>query len=756
MEIKPEPQQPQTKNIDPRFLKPYDAKEVETRIYELWEKSGYFNPDKCIADGITSKDADYFSIVLPPPNVTGTLHMGSAFMLAIEDTMVRFNRMRGKRTLWLPGTDHAAIATQAKVESEIYKKEKKRRHDIGREELLKRINKFASENHDVMVQQMRKTGCSLDWSREAFTLDEKRNLAVRTAFKKMYNSGLIYRKFRIVNWDPKGQTTISDDEIVYQPVKAKLYTFRYSKEFPIPIATTRPETKVGDTAVAVNPNDKRYKQFVGKEFDLDFAGVKLHIKIVADDSVDITFGTGAVGVTPAHSSADWEMSERHKLTVIPIINEYARMSVETEGLKDKKVAEAREIVVDWLKSHKLLDKEEEIDHNIATAERTGGIIEPLPKLQWFVDVNAKFKNQSENLKGIKKHQETSLKELMIAAVKNGQIKIVPEHFEKVYYNWVENLRDWCISRQIWYGHRVPVWYRGSETYCDILPPEGGGWVEDSDTLDTWFSSGLWTFSTLGWPTSSATATAGQTGPENDFANYLPTTVLETAYDILFFWVARMILMSTYLTGDIPFKTVYLHGLVRDKDGKKISKSLGNNVDPLAVIEKYGADAMRMALIVGTGPGNDSKMSEEKLKAYRHFANKIWNIARFILSSTNTDKSESETASLNDEDKKTCAEFAELAKDVTADMENYRLYIAADKIYHYVWHNFADVIIEKAKPVIFGTDQSAKKSANVMLRKIFLESLKLLHPFMPYVTEEIWSVIQKDRPAKQLMVEKWPV
>ena len=730
-------------NTDPRFLKPYDAKDVEDRIYAIWEKSGYFNPDKCIEDGVTQKNAPYFSMVLPPPNVTGTLHMGSAFMLAIEDIMVRFNRMSGKRTLWIPGTDHAAIATQAKVESLIYKKENKRRHDIGREELLKRIKQYASESHDTIVKQIRKTGCSIDWSREAFTLDEKRNLAVKTAFKKMYDDGLVYRGFRIINWDPKGQTTISDDEVVYQSAKTKFYTFRYSKHFPIAIATTRPETKVGDTAVAVNPLDKRYKDFIGQDYDIDFAGVKLHIKIVADDSVDMEFGTGAVGVTPAHSAADWEMAERHKLPIIPVINEFARMSVETENLKDKKVAEAREIIVEWLKSENLLEKEEEIEHNIATAERTGGIIEPLPKLQWFVNVNKKIKLPHSNIPGISSGKEYTLKDLMLAPVKKNSIKIIPDRFEKVYIHWVENLHDWCISRQIWYGHRIPIWYKGEDIYCDVNPPEGVGWIQDEDTLDTWFSSGMWTFSTMGWPEKTT-----------DLANYHPTSVIETGYDILFIWVIKMVMMSTYLVGEIPFKIVYLHGLVRDKDGKKISKSLGNNIDPTEVIEKFGADAMRMSLLVGTGPGNDSKMSEEKLKAYKHFANKLWNVARYVLS--NTDGSEDELKLLQPNEKNIYTQFLTFANEMTADMENYRLHIAAEKIYHYIWHTFADVIIEISKPVIFGDDETAKISSKCLLNLIFRDSLKLLHPFMPYVTEEIWSLYSGKKQEKLLMIEKWPV
>lgn len=743
------------------FKKPYNPTEHEDLIYKKWEESGFFNPDVCIEKGIAEKDADYFSIVLPPPNVTGTLHMGSAFMLALEDIMVRWNRMLGKKTLWVPGTDHAAIATQSKVEKLIQKEEGKNRFDLGREEFLKRVEKFAGENHDTIVKQMKKMGCSLDWSREAFTLDEKRNLAVKTVFKKMYDDGLVYRGYRVVNWDPKGQTTISDDEVVYEERKAMMYTFRYSPDFPVAISTTRPETKVGDTAVAVHPNDERYKKYVGKTFDVeDFSGEKLSIKIIADESVDPEFGTGALGVTPAHSQIDWEIAQRHDLPLKPVINEYARMSVESPLLKDKKVAEAREMVAQWLRDHGLMIKEEEITQNVSTAERTGGIVEPLPKLQWFVDVNKEFEREGKKV---------TLKRLMLRAVENGDIKIIPERFEKVYTHWIGNLRDWCVSRQIWYGHRIPVYYSKPENSKSQTQnsgeeivvgekPEGEGWIQDEDTLDTWFSSALWTFSTLGWP-HVAQASRGEPGPENDFANYHPTSVLETGYDILFFWVARMILMSTYATGQIPFKNVYLHGLVRDNQGKKISKSLGNNIDPLDMAMKYGADSVRMGLIVGTGPGNDTKMSEEKLKAYKHFANKLWNIARFVLENNPEMKDDATVAAKDETNKKHLEEFGAIIEDVTKDMENYRFYLAADKLYHYTWHTFADVIIEESKSKIRPNysepplDTPEALAAKNLLGLLLKEQLKLLHPFMPFITEKIWDMLPGTK--NLLMVEKWP-
>ena len=714
--------------MDEKFLKPYNPGETEARIYELWEKSGYFNPDACIKDGVVAPDAEPFSMVLPPPNVTGRLHMGHALMLAIQDTVTRFKRMQGKRTLWLPGTDHAAIATQAVVEKKIKKEEGKSRHDLGREELLKRIEEYATESHDTIVNQVKTMGGSLDWSRESFTLDETRNRAVNKVFKDMYDAGLIYRGNRIVNWDPKGQTTISDDEIVYEERDAKLYTFRYSKDFPIAVATTRPETKVGDVGVAVHPDDARYKEFVGKEYDAVFCEVPIHIKVVADKEVDPTFGTGAVGLTPAHSMTDWEIADRHQLShEVVVINEYAKMTVPGR-LEGKKTTEARDMVVEWLKDEGLLEKEEDIKQNISTAERTGGIIEPLPKLQWWVDVNREVPGRGK-----------TLKELMIDAVRSQEISIIPDYFEKTYFHWIENLRDWCISRQIWYGHRVPVWYRGEEAVVGEKP-EGEGWEQDEDTLDTWFSSGIWTFSTLGWPEETP-----------DLKTYHPTNLLETGHDILFFWVARMILMTEFVLGTVPFKTVYLHGLVRDAQGRKMSKSLGNNMDPIDVAEKFGADAARMALMVGNTPGTDMRISEDKIKAYKLFANKLWNITRFILE--NTEDADA-SSPLTEQDATHRTTLSDLAADITNDIEAYRLYMASEKLYHYVWHELADKLLEESKPILMGNDEPAKASRKALLSGLLTDVLKLLHPFMPFVTEEIWQSL----PAKDtelLMVAKWP-
>ncbi|MBN2094035.1 MAG: valine--tRNA ligase [Candidatus Zambryskibacteria bacterium] len=726
--------------MNEEFKKPYNPALYEEKIYKLWEESGFFNPDVCIKKNLTSENSDYFSIVLPPPNVTGTLHTGHAFMLAIEDILIRYNRMLGKKTLWVPGTDHAAIATESIVVKQL-SKEKTNKRELGREKFLERVNTFAKESHDTIINQLKKMGASLDWSREAFTLDKKRQEAVFAAFKQMYEDGLIYRGFRIVNWDPKSQTTVSDDEVDHEPRKAKLYYFKYDKNFPITIATTRPETKLGDTAVAVNPNDNRYKQYIGQTFSVDFVGVPLSIKVIGDKIVNPEFGTGALGVTPSHSQTDWELADKHGLEKIQVIDEYARITTEHPDFHGKKTSEAREIIVEKLKASGLFEKEEEIDQNISISQRTGAVIEPLPKLQWFIDVNKNFKIKSSVLKGFPAGIETSLKKLMSGVVEDGQIEIIPSQFKKIYAEWLANLHDWCISRQIWYGHRIPVWYKGEEARVNLESP-GEGFEQDSDTLDTWFSSGLWTFSTLGWPNKTL-----------DFKNYHPISILETGHDILFFWVARMILMSTYLLGDIPFKKVYLHGIVLDKNGKKMSKSNPETaVDPLEIINKHGADALRMAMIVGVGPGSNNILGEEKIKAYKHFGNKIWNIARFVLENNPDFKCNREIALKHSQTKKYIKEFDNFVKNITGDMENFRFHLAAEKLYHYTWHTFADIIVEESKTELKSENKNTENFRN-MLGFLLKEQLKLLHPFMPFITEKIW--LELPNTNNLLLIEKWP-
>ncbi len=840
--------------LNEKFLKPYDPQEAESRIYKLWEDSGFFNPDN-----LPGKRENAFTIVMPPPNVTGVLHMGHALMLTLEDIMIRYKRMCGFKTLWLPGTDHASIATQARVEKDIYKTEKKSRHDLGRDEFLKRVEAFAQQSHDTITSQIRVMGASCDWSREAFTLDEKRNLAVRTMFKMMYDDGLIYRGHRIVNWDPKGQTTISDDEIVYQEEKTVLYYMQYG---PFTIATSRPETKFGDKYVCMHPDDKRYAQYKnGQKIDLEWINGPITATIVKDDAIEMEFGSGVMTITPWHDNTDFEIAERHNLPREQVIDEYGKLLPIAGEFSGMKIADARPKVVEKLRTKGLLVKEEPYTHNLATAERTGGIVEPQIKLQWFVNVN----------KPIKERENKTLKDLMREAVKSGDIKILPEHFEKTYFHWIENLRDWCISRQIWYGHRVPVWYCGqtvkrmgfagdivtqvfdtktrtyrlrdhgfsvgervafensvtkrifgygtiteikittvgeidlqdkkhwktyekradliaafkrhhpkrevndntqvwiytyefdgkipekecgeiivSEKPLDNCPTCGGkSAVQDPDTLDTWFSSGLWTFSTLGWPEKT-----------KDLGLYHPTDVLETGYEILFFWIARMVLMTKYALGTIPFRTVYLHGTVRDGKGRKMSKSLGNGIDPIDVAKKFGTDAGRMALIIGNTPGTDTNISEDKIRGYKNFANKLWNIARFTLENTEGVTYDRDFDIYTEVDTQLRKERHDLTVDITKDIEEYRFYMSAEKIYHYIWHNLADKIIEDSKSIFKDGDEHAKLSRKQFLLHSLREILIILHPFMPFVTEEIWQTM----PARLhsgggneglLMVEQWP-
>lgn len=705
-------------------------------ILTKWAKANIGSPEQA------NSEAQTFSMAVPPPNITGTLHLGHAFEGALQDITARYQRMRGKKVLWLPGTDHAAIATQSKFEKELAKKAKKSRHDFSREEFFSMIQKFALENQHNILDQFKKMGLSLDWSRLAFTLDKPREIAVRTAFKAMYDAGLIYRGDRMVNWDPKGQTTVSDDEIEYEAGTGTLYTFTYNADFPISIATTRPETKIGDVAVAVHPNDERYQAFIGKTYNVTFFDVPLSIEVIADEAVDPTFGTGAVGITPAHSFIDWEMGQRHNLPQKKVINEFAKIVAPASQLDGKKVLEARELIVKHLRDNNLIEKEEKIPQNIAKAQRTGGVIEPLPKLQWFIDVNKKFSLSHSQNPAIPAKTEMTLKEMMKAVVKQDQITILPERFEKTYFHWIDNLRDWCISRQIIYGHRIPVWYKGDEIYVGLEAPTEEGWEQDQDTLDTWFSSGLWTFSTLGWPNDT-----------EDLKTFHPTSVIMPGYEILFFWVARMILMTGFLLGDIPFRKVYLHGMVRDSQGRKFSKSLNNGIDPTEVVKKHGTDAMRMALIAGVAPGNDSIFDMQKVKGYQHFANKLWNISRYILTNIEEISAcnlETAPAGLTPADTDILEKLAATVKDSTSALEELRFHEAAELIYHFTWHEFADKYIEASKAQL--TDTALKKNTQTTLLYSLNMILRILHPFMPFVTEHIWGILYTDQ---VLALEEWP-
>lgn len=700
----------------------YQPQEWEEKLYQLWLDSGFFNPDVAIEKGVADTSKPPFSMVLPPPNATGTLHTGSACMLAIEDTFTRFARMQGHPTLWLPGTDHAAIATQSKVERLLWEQEGKTRYDVGRDELLQRINAFVEKNRDTMKNQMRKMGSSLDWSREAFTLDAPRHQAVNLAFKKMYDEGIIYRGHRIVNWDPKGQTTISDDEIIHKEAITQFYYFQYG---PFVIGTARPETKFGDKYVVMHPEDERYSDYQhGQTIEVEWINGTITATIIKDSAIDPEFGTGVMTITPWHSTIDFEIAERHNLDKEQIIDLEGKLLPIAEEFSGMSISQAREKIVEKLKAKGLLVKtEENYTHQIATAERTGETVEPQIMEQWFIGVNKEFERDG---------RKVTLKKLMQEAVGEDGIAILPERFAKIYFHWIDNLRDWCISRQIWYGHQIPVWYKGKEVYCDVEAPEGEGWVQDPDTLDTWFSSGLWTFSTLGWGSDEAKWQREKM--------YHPTTLLETGYDILFFWIARMILMSTYLLGEAPFKTVYLHGLVRDERGRKMSKSLDNILDPLDVIEEYGTDALRLALMSGTTPGNDLRIGEEKLTSSRNFVNKLWNISRYVKLQ---EESEGVIELRTPADHFIVSQFESALESVTHHLSQYNLSLAIETLQRFTLNDFADEYIEIHK----------HEKNTGLLRALLQELITIWHPFLPFITEAIQQDIFDAQ--ELLLVRSWP-
>jgi len=714
--------------------KAYEPQKYEDKIYQSWEESGFFNPDVCIEKGVTSEDAEAFSIVLPPPNVTGTLHIGHAVMLAIEDVIVRYHRMKGDRTLWIPGTDHAAIATQEKVERILWNEEGKTRHDLGRDVFLKKVEQFASDSHDRIVHQSKKMGTSMDWSREYYSLDKKRNEIVNKAFKKMYDAGLIYRGDRIVNWDPKMQSNVSDIEVVRKDEKTSFYYFQYG---PFVIATSRPETKFGDKYVVMHPEDERYAQYKhGDTFKCEWINGEIEATIIKDDAVDPEFGTGVMTITPWHDATDFFMAERHNLDKEQVIDFDGNLMEIAGDFAGMNILEARPKIVEKLKEKGLLVKvDEEYEHAKAVNSRGGGLIEPQIMKQWWVDVKKKVVVEDSKMDGIESGKEYSLQELLQHAIRGGLIDILPDRFQKQYFNWVDNLLDWCLSRQLWYGHRVPAWYRGEEVYVGTEAPEGEGWQQDPDTLDTWFSAGMFSFSPLG----------SFDEDNDDLRNYHPTQVLETGYDILTFWVIRMIMMTTYLRGEIPFKTVYLHGLVRDEKGRKMSKSLDNIIDPLDVSKKFGTDAVRLSLIVGSAPGNDSKLSEEKIGGFRNFANKLWNISRFMLMNIDEPKKELEIPEGDSlADKWILSRLNTVIESSQKDLDEYKFSTVAERLRDFTWNELADWYLEMAK-----VEGDKSDILNYILNCI----LKLWHPFMPFVTEAIWKEVYGEE--EMLMVEKFP-
>ncbi len=727
--------------------KTYKPQEVEDKIYQAWEKSGYFNPDN-----LPGERQEYFSIAMPPPNRTGTLHTGHAIMLAYQDLMTRYNRLLAKKALWLPGTDHAAIATQAKVEKILYEKEKKTRHDLGKKKFLQKVIDYAEESKNTINTQVRKMGASCDWSRERYTLDEGLSQVVKKAFIKMYEAGLIYRGDRIVNWCPHCMSTLSDDEVEYQATKGKFYTFKYAKDFPLLISTTRPETKLGDTAVAVNPNDERYQKYIDQEFTIDIGAGPQKIKIIADDSVDMNLGTGALGVTPAHSMIDYEMAQKNDLPIIKVIGEDGKMTEQAgKDYQGLPVLKAREKLVNWLQDNDLMVKEEDIDMNLSVCYRCGNTVEPLPSKQWFIDVNKKI-----TLKDNKYFQDKSIKQAALGVIKDREIKIIPQKFEQDYFRWLENLRDWCISRQIWFGHQIPVWYKNKgqvneEIFVGTKPPQGKDWVQDEDTLDTWFSSGLWTFSTLMDKDFKKYDSWEDWVKGSQDLQFHPTSVMETGYDILFFWVARMIIQTTFMMGEIPFETVYLHGLVRDEKGIKMSKSLGNVVDPLDIIKTYGTDALRLAMITGTSAGADTRLYNEKVEGYRNFVNKLWNISRYILTSVKEIKRIPEKPTPQAlADEWILSRLDLVTEQVTKDLDKFNFSPASDALRDFTWNNLADWYLEISKLQM--ADSQSQKNTQEILLYVLERLLILWHPFIPFVTEEIWSNFEAE---DLLMVQHWP-
>ena len=703
------------------LAKTYAPHEFEDRIYQNWCDKGYFTPD--VNDGKPP-----FSVVIPPPNVTGQLHMGHALDETLQDILVRYKRMQGFSTLWIPGTDHAGIATQIKVEEQLRKNENLTRYDLGREKFLERVWDWKHQYGSRIINQLKKLGTSCDWTRERFTMDEGCSRAVKEVFVNLYEKGLIYRGNRIINWCPHCATALSDAEVEYSEQAGHFWHIKYpikGSDKYVEIATTRPETMFGDTAVAVNPNDERYTDLVGKTLILPIVGRE--IPVIADDYVEIGFGTGCVKITPAHDPNDFLVGQRHGLEQIKVMNDDATINHYGGKYEGMDRYEARKALVADLEAEGYLIKVEPHTHNVGTCYRCGTTVEPITSNQWFVKMQP-------------------LAEPALEVVRDGRVRFEPERFTKIYTNWMENVHDWCISRQLWWGHRIPAYYCSgcgemvvSKTDVDTCPKCGGHMTQESDVLDTWFSSALWPFSTLGWPDKT---------PE--LAKYYPTSVLVTGYDIIFFWVARMIFSGLEHMGKEPFSTVFIHGLVRDAKGRKMSKSLGNGIDPLEVIDKYGADALRFALATGNAPGNDMRFSDEKIEAARNFANKLWNAARFVLMNLDIDEVKlPEAADLTLEDKWILDKLNDLAANVCQNLDHYEVGVSLANIYDFVWDMFCDWYIELCKPRLSAGDKTAQNVIAYVLR----ETLKLLHPFMPFITEEIYQKLPRD--AESIMISAFP-
>ena len=706
----------------------FNPKDFEDKIYKNWEESGYFKPSE-------DKSKKPYTIVIPPPNITGKLHMGHALDETIQDLLIRYKRMQGYNTLWLPGTDHAAIATEAKVVAKL-KEEGISKEDLGREEFLNRAWEWKKEYGGIIINQIKKLGCSCDWDRERFTMDEELSNAVKHVFVELYNKGLIYKGKKMINWCPYCKTSISDAEVEYEEEPTHLWHIKYKVKGEenryVIVATTRPETMLGDTGVAVHPADERYKDLVGKTVILPI--MNKEIPVVADEFVEKEFGTGAVKLTPAHDPNDYESGERHGLEVVEVFDETGKMNDLVPEYEGMDLYEAREKIVEKLKEIGALVKIEDYTHNVGKCYRCHHRIEPKISEQWFVKMD-------------------TLAKPAIDAVRNGEVKFIPERFDKTYFNWMENIRDWCISRQLWWGHRIPAYYckecgnmQVSESEITKCNKCGSKNIEqDDETLDTWFSSALWPFSTLGWPEQT-----------EDFKYFYPTDTLVTGYDIIFFWVARMIFSAIEHTGKAPFKNVFIHGIVRDSQGRKMSKSLGNGIDPIEVIDKYGTDALRFSLILGISPGNDIRYMPEKLEAASNFANKLWNASKFVLGNLENYK-EIEFKDIKDDltyaDKWILSKLNVLVAEITNNIDGFELGVFAQKIYDFIWNEFCDWYIEMVKPRLYNENDKTKLAAMYTLNKVLADSLKLLHPIMPFITEEIYTKLYNN--DESIMISKWP-
>lgn len=712
----------ESKNLE----KTYDPAGVEERLYKMWTENGYFHAE-------IDPDKEPYTIVIPPPNVTGQLHMGHALDETLQDILIRYKRMQGYSALWVPGTDHAGIATQIKVEENLRVNEGLTRYDLGREKFLERVWEWKNLYGDRIINQLKKIGSSCDWDRLRFTMDEGCSKAVKEVFINLYNKGLIYQGSRIINWCPHCITALSDAEVEHAEQAGHFWHIKYpvkdSDEVVI-IATTRPETLLGDTAVAVNPNDERYTHLIGKTLILPLVGRE--IPVIADDYVDKEFGTGCVKITPAHDPNDFEVGLRHNLEQIKVLNDDATINELGGKYRGMDRYEARKAMVADLEKEGLLVKVEEHTHNVGQCYRCGTTVEPIISKQWFVKMKP-------------------LAQPAIDAVKNKETQFVPEHFEKVYFHWLENIRDWCISRQLWWGHRIPAFY------CDkcgemvvtkedsaVCPKCGEKMRRDPDTLDTWFSSALWPFSTLGWPDKTP-----------DLEYFYPTSTLVTGYDIIPFWVMRMMFSGIEHTGEVPFKHVFIHGLVRDSQGRKMSKSLGNGIDPLEIIDKYGADALRFTLATGNAPGNDMRFYIERVEANRNFANKIWNAARFTLMNLEIEENKLPAKDkLQLEDKWILSKYNSLVAEVTNNLDKFELGIAVSKLYDFLWSNFCDWYIELVKPRLFDKENPTRETAEYVLCYVLSGTMQLLHPFMPFITEEIWQHLPHE--GESIMISRFPV